>query len=986
MNKLKNIIQKYLDILQINDEFEILFNKNNVLNQKNYIDLLKYIKNKKFKILETLDVIYSDEINYRINIEGLSNINDFITNNLNKTNTTIFQRLLENKEMKKEKKIVKVNEMFKDFDYKIKISEEKELIKEDYDNIKRNQKINNKILYRFKNRVEYVIFENENYYIRVDLTKVKQTIKLDKLNSEIGQYELELEVKKSNEVKIDIDNIITEFNTLKNIINNTTILINYDENEEILLKYRNLLDKYTIKNSAYGMQPVSLLPIHYVSNIKTEYTITDKVDGERYFLLIFDENLYLMNNNLIIQRLNKQIKNLTNCILDGEYVFRKNKHLYLAFDILFYNGENIMSKSLLERFEYLNKVMKKLNVDLSYLIEPTKLVTLEEINNFHKKNIEKYHELLIENYNKNDITIMRKYFIFPIGINNMELYRNSILFWNTTTNNSKLPISLDGLMFTHIRQEYTRNLKDIKYPIYKWKPSEKLTIDFYIEFKKDNNGKILNIYDNSEKNKNLIYRICNLYVNSSEDKPVLFKQNENLDSCYLYLDNNYVRDKENNIVEDKSVVEFLYINDIKLDVKQRWKVLKVRYDKTETVKKYNIKYGNNEHIADDVFNSIINKIELDDFIKLSNEKTYYHHIDFLNSKIGKIEIAKQTKAYYEQHTSIMKEMDQFHNYVKSNIIFYFCSPKQYLVNETVFEKKMEVLDLGVGRGGDFIKFFHAKVKLLVGIDIDEDSIFNIKDSAISRYENNKKKYPSFPQMDFIISNIGYLLNYNAQLASMGNVINRTKDKILKYFGENETSKYKKFDILNCQFVIHYLLKNELTWNNFKQNIKKHINKYGFLLITTFDGESVLKLLENTNKIDVNYNDINGNKVKLYSIIRKFDILDKKNLNWMKLGLVIDVNIGSFMESDTYRTEYLVNKNFLISELKQLDFKLIDTGMFDNFYTDNKDYITNYSSMDINSETGSFISNKVGSFYKDNEINKLNMNFSKLNRFFIFQNI
>jgi len=57
------------------------------------------------------------------------------------------------------------------------------------------------------------------------------------------------------------------------------------------------------------------------------------------------------------------------------------------------------------------------------------------------------------------------------------------------------------------------------------------------------------------------------------------------------------------------------------------------------------------------------------------------------------------------------------------------------------------------------------------------------------------------------------------------------------FGKNHNSKdHSKFDIINSQLMIHYLLKNDITWNNFCDNVNKYLNNDGYLLITTVNGD------------------------------------------------------------------------------------------------------------------------------------------------------
>ena len=51
----------------------------------------------------------------------------------------------------------------------------------------------------------------------------------------------------------------------------------------------------------------------------------------------------------------------------------------------------------------------------------------------------------------------------------------------------------------HLKQVYTRNLRDTKYRIYKWKPASKNSLDFYVEYERHKETKqILNVYDDSK--------------------------------------------------------------------------------------------------------------------------------------------------------------------------------------------------------------------------------------------------------------------------------------------------------------------------------------------------------------------------------------------------------------------------------------------------------------------------------------------------------
>ena len=57
---------------------------------------------------------------------------------------------------------------------------------------------------------------------------------------------------------------------------------------------------------------------------------------------------------------------------------------------------------------------------------------------------------------------------------------------------------MDGIIFTGLEQKYTRDKREQKYPIYKYKPPETNSIDIYITYQRNpETGGYLEIFDNS---------------------------------------------------------------------------------------------------------------------------------------------------------------------------------------------------------------------------------------------------------------------------------------------------------------------------------------------------------------------------------------------------------------------------------------------------------------------------------------------------------
>jgi hypothetical protein len=250
----------------------------------------------------------------------------------------------------------------------------------------------------------------------------------------------------------------------------------------------------------------------------------------------------------------------------------------------------------------------------------------------------------------------------------------------------------------------------------------------------------------------------------------------------------------------------------------------------------------------------------------------------------------------------------------------------------------------------------------------------------------KKKMPGFPKMSFIVADAGQKLDFDNQ-HNMTEMNDQNKKLLMQVFGENEEStKYFTFDVFNVQFVIHYLLQNNITWNNFCYNINKYLRQDGYILITTLDGKMVNDAFVN-NHITQSFITEDGNKEVLFDIVKKYsDDVDLTSLSESSnLGIQIDVHLPIFMEEGIYKTEYLVNPVFMIHELKtKCNMRLIETESFQNLFYVYQDFFNNTANFESKPETRKFF-NDVKRFYnQDDELNRSWFEYSRLNRYYIFQ--
>ena len=938
---------------------------------------------------------------YRLSIDNLDKINEYMTMLHMRRNHLVFTVLLgflNNKTKDHHIEIMKKTKNYKnyvtieDLYLRIKLDKEEKVTNEE---INKLMKINKSfdmntynINFRFKERTSYYILKDKNIY-RVDLTMVRTSNKINVIENSIYNYEIEIEC----EIR-DKNTLLSELLSISEFIIKSIQGSNYittkSINNKVLESYRDILNiTNEQRHNLYARQPISLEIQHTVDQLPNRYAVTDKADGDRYFMIVYEGRCYLISTNLIVKDTGIEInKKYNNSILDGEYIFvpKYNKYLYMAFDCLRIGDNNIKEESsLIQRHNSMDELLNSIN-KISYKKKEIKdFSNIDKVKETHKENlINMYDDIEKElKSNSKNIIFRKKYFMDCNGTEDNEIFKYSSFMWNIYLNdmNLKCPYFLDGLIYHPLDQKYTVDKNKSKYFEYKWKPSHHNSIDFYIEFEKDKiTGKILKVFDNSisDKFKNKSYMICNLYVgdvNQNVESPVLFGLKDNLSQAYIYIDENDIpRSTDGKQISDKTVVEFYYNTEDDLQKQFRWIPMKTRFDKTESVQKFNKKYGNNEHIATKIWHSIVNPVKMEDFTTLADDKLYYKHFNELKERIdfNLIKLERKDNIYFQKKTTLVKDLGKFHNWIKSYIIYTF-------VNFKYDDIQKKVLDVACGKGQDMQKFYYTEVKLYVGFDPDYMALTDSGDGAISRYKGLKKTHERFPPCFFIQADATSILQYDEQVKKIGRMTQDNKKLFDKFFTWNNNKTL--FDTMNCQFAIHYLLGNEDSWNNFTENINMYLREGGYFMFTTFDGDRISERLKDNNNFS-EYYDNNGEKMLLFDIVKKYTDSDINKKS--KFGIAIDVHMAWLFEDGVYRTEYLVFKDFIIKSLKErCQLELVETCLFEDLFNDAKDFLRVSSETEEDIRRRKFFKD-VYEYYNGSEINKKCYNYSFLNRFYVFR--
>ena len=998
------------------DEFEIIIDQKQ-MNMSKFMTLLKYIGHQhatlKLPVIKenVLDVCLTDANSYyRISVSGKDNIQLVLNNHYNKKNIHVFHSLLQEAKSNIGNYSIMIKSRKGVIDhakYRCRLSSEK-IVSPDSINIKEDDRHN--IIFRYKQRASLILDTNEYGKIKLDVTQVQQSNQLLTLINSPIVYEAEIDF--SLEKKI-VENSGTNkilksvFESLKSILGTlqgSNILMTQHDEILILDEYKKLVygEKMNIHQDLYAMQSKSLELIPFIETIPNQYSVTDKADGDRHFLLVINNKVYLISNNLTVRQIKaNNLENFNNTILDGEIIVHNNKQIFLAFDILFDKGIDIRFEvNLSTRYLKLKAVIEGLsNVEYPWVkIENPDKFSIEEQIKYHESNMDKHNQLLNKQISKenNQYVIFLKYFIFPTGGDKSEIYAYAQSMWNKYTLEYKLPYMLDGLIFTPLKQKYTRNIDDIKYQIYKWKPKEKNSIDLYIEFERDQKTQeILTVFDNSEikegndefddaaEEKNALYQIVKLHVGrvnfgTNLEIPVPFKPMQDLNTAYLYLkEGNIARDVDGNIIQDKTVVEFTYDTIKTGDPKKKWIPLRTRFDKTETVQKSKRKYGNSEKVADSIWQSMNLLIDMNDFMLLSDTNTYNDHISMLRSKLTAKDIAiyKASDVYYSKKTLLGKTFRNFHNFVKSQYIYNYCSVTQ--------DKKIDVFDIGIGQGGELNKYFHSRVKSITGIDVDAEGLFSAgTESAIGRLMNLKKTKPNFPPTDLVHASFGIsLMKPDLQYSGLPNMNEQNKKLISKI-------NSRKYDVISAMFSIHYLFKDDATVNNMIENFSL-LKSGGYFLACLFDGKLLhdkfkankVNSTNDVSTIEEFYTTESGEKELLFSIKSLYN-LEEKNIN--KNGLGISYFLSTFMNANAEYVEYLVTPEHFINTMKRANLELVETETFQNIYAMSKDFLMEAINYDAGEATKKYLHDVREYYNLTNSINKASFEMTRLNRFYVFR--
>ena len=768
-------------------------------------------------------------------------------------------------------------------------------------------------------------------------------------------YEIELEIVNDmvglGTKYTNIDVLVGELQRIIKIVlsglQNSKYPISYKEQENVLTSYmtlihgkeyipRRIITKDFIGPNSRTLQLNNIIESSNSSeaNIRKNYCVTDKADGERKLLFINHEGrIYLIDTNMQIQFTGSitDRKEFADTIIDGEHIKYDKTGAYVnmfaAFDIYFLKGENVRS--------------------FNFMVENTDKLTEKRVYEYRfplmKLSIQKMNTTL-KSFMKdmpNDIQINTKIFHFPSA--SMDIFQKCHELFASIEDDT-YQYETDGVIFTPIntgvggmRSGMAGKMEKTTWPLsLKWKPPHFNTIDFLVTYKKDSAGKEI-IHNKFENGINLStssvqrYRtlvlmcgfdkktdiIINPFQNVLDDVipskekteneasyiPVPFQPSLPYDpnTCYanMYIeesDNGFLKTLEGEMFEKNMIVEFSY--DMNKEPGWRWVPLRVRHDKTYDYRMNNKNFGNAYHVANDNWKSI--------------------HFPVTKEMLSGIDIPSEDNSdevyYNKRHddNNYTEGLRNFHNlYVKKRLLTGVSKPEDTLI------------DYAVGKGGDISKWKQSRLKFVFGIDVAPDNIYNQKDGVCARYLSERSSTRNLFSGIFLQGNSGLNIKdgsafVNSKDKAIANAIvgnSKMNSELGKAVSQNHGIGSGGFNVSSCQFAIHYFFENKTTLHNFLRNVSENTKLNGYFVGTCYDGQTVFNKLKDNGDYSIYVDD-----KMIFNIQKKYNetgfVDDERSL-----GYAINV----FQESiNKYSVEYLVNFEYLRRLMEDYGFILIES--------------------------------------------------------------
>jgi hypothetical protein len=765
-------------------------------------------------------------------------------------------------------------------------------------------------------------------------------------------------------LSIEIDNdIITEDRDISDLLNNlaniikwireiiqgTKFVISSEDQNRVIDSFRKLtkVNDSMLKNEHFILaEPVDILRRNFHEKdssayVKENYAITYLPHGVLSFLYVpenynksIDNKIFVIDRTFNVLLTGKEMKNFENTLLEGYFV--KHSNMFYMTDILFFKGEDIR----LTKFFVKNK--------------PNEKTRFDKLLQFYREGIQKSQ---YTNSELGDSSVILKLSHYLFGEGNSFSNNLKELLENTTS----IDFELQGLYLKSYNEHYP--LKGgYSYQLFKWRFPQFRTIEFLVRTEKDGSGnndkvsplqlksdqkdlygKIIyyktlnlniggyrNVYDQKKKEYKKIFTITSFSpktTSESEDN-IIGKANIPLDNMGKMMAKNNITGMQEEI-NDETIVEFAFTKMYGDQTNEfLWTPISIDNHKTKQYKDGDIVYGTSETYANHMWSALSNPISVEMLIE---------------DRVPEEEVSK----YYETNSFRFKKYpyQTFHNQVVKEQLIKNASPA--IINN-VKGTEGSLLDLASGIGGDFMKWKLARLEKIIGVEYNKENI----EYALDSY---KKAARPKPFAQFIWGDASKLI-----FPDFASAMDHNAKVLMK---KTFLSKYQ-FNVVSCQFALHYFFVNEIAIRSFLQNVNDNLKIGGFFVGTSFDGKRLFETLKGMKKPLEGFvgDDLVWKITKKYTI-RTFDE------NKANFGHSVDVFIPTI---GTTNVEYLVSYGYFKTLAKEYGLELVHIKGFGEVYNgvnNSSQYYNAIKSMSDSEKQFSFLNNEFKFVKKENTSDK-----------------
>ena len=729
--------------------------------------------------------------------------------------------------------------------------------------------------------------------VRYDFSQTKSKTKQTKTFADILKqnpvYELELEV---------IDRTKTEAVIVESILRHVSPVLAAFQGSQFVLPNSDV-QRYRMEFETTHtpfLNPVTLERRHLLADrpnsILKGYTVTNKADGERCFLVVMRDRrvLKITPSSVITWTGLTETKDIhVGDIIDGEYLADRNQ--FCIFDVYWYRNRDVRRMPLFVSEDDTTK--SRLGCARSFVADlSTDFTTMPS---------------------SKPLRVVTKMFLAGDGEAMQEAIRKIL--------DTKFEYPTDGLVFTPRASPVapvTERKGKTWLTVYKWKPASHNSIDFLVKFK---NGESFDTALGKRVVKGTLYvsrtpgdivypceTMTGEYTTPevSPEERVRAESRDRVPSPFqpsvprapdahviaLPLNDRGVPvDADGNRVEDNTIIECSYNTDL-----GRWNIMRTRYDKTH---QYRVlgrpQFGNDIAVADSIWTNIhvpITEEMIKNLVASPPDATFEDDLYYRDN--------------LDARDRILRDVYGFHNRVKDDL--YRSSVKH----------GDSLLELAVGRAGDLLKWKRTKPSLVVGIDSSQSCITSPRQGACVRYLKEKANHPTeyIPPVLFICGDMTKPLFEGDN--RYANIVSGAEPATTPYL--QNFAGHTEFDAISCQMAIHYACESDESFETFATNLETHGK--GMFFGTCLDGAAVYALLMGKQSHMFR----SGAQV-FGEFVKEYD----DGTGWSEtFGKAVSVHLESFEQP---QKEYLVPFEKMTEVLKKHGYNLIGSTMFADHYAE-----------------------------------------------------